>query len=109
MNNPVYTVRKTVRLPFTAQQAPCHRRYFIILQTSSVVKQTQREEESNGYTQARFSTFRAKNAITRSQTPSASQGAALREVSTAVSSVCDRVQSDVFGVRVLLASASRNR
>jgi hypothetical protein len=52
----------------------------------------------------------ALSAQVPSQTPSASQGAARREVSMAVSSVCDlRVQSDVFGVRVLIASASRNR
>ena len=48
-------------------------------------------------------------AIARSQTPSANQGAAHSEVSMAVSSVCDlRVQSDVFGVRVFLASVPRN-
>jgi len=106
----IYTARNPSPVPFTAHQAPCQRRYFILLQTSSVVKQIQREEEIYGYTQARLSTFRATNAIVPSQTPSASQGAARREVSMTVSSVCDlRVQSDVFGVRVLIVSASRNR
>ena len=82
--------------PIHRHQAPCQRRYFIILQTNSVVKQTQREEESYGYTQAHLSTFRATNAPIHKHRLLAQVQDAAKCLRQCHPSVCGlRVQSDV--------------